>query len=32
MKARSPDRYAQVGRLMYEGVPDGALVAGEHAD
>lgn len=32
MKRRDPAKYAQVGRLIYEGVPEGAMVAGEHAE
>jgi amino acid transporter len=32
LKIRRPDRYDQVGRMIFEGMPQGALVLGEHAD
>jgi amino acid transporter len=32
LKRRDPAKYAQIGRMIYEGVPDGPLVAGEHAE
>ncbi len=30
LKMRRPDHYNQVGRMIFEGLPQGALVAGEH--
>jgi amino acid transporter len=32
LKRRRPERYDQIGRLMVEGMPQGALVLGEHAE
>jgi amino acid transporter len=32
LKMRQPERYDQVGRMIFEGLPQGALVLGEHAE
>ena len=32
LKIRRPERYNQVGRMIFEGMPQGALVLGEHAE
>ena len=32
LKRAHPQRFSQIGRLIYEGVPDGMMVAAEHAE
>jgi amino acid transporter len=32
LKLRRPDRYDQIGRLIFEGMPQGSLVLAEHAE
>ena len=32
LKRRDPARYEQVGRMIFDGLPEGALVMGEHAE